>query len=121
LIQLIFSLAAVLAQMSMATSSLTEADAGTTRIAQRGEVELHLQENPSTGYRWSVDIAPPEAATVTASHWSPAGTGAGGAGTREFVITIEKPGTVTLRAKLWREWQGEGSVIQRREFTLQVP
>jgi inhibitor of cysteine peptidase len=122
LIQLIVTLAAIFAQMHMASSLLTEADTDTIRVVQLGEsVELRLPENPSTGYRWSIDIAPPEAAAVTASHWSPAGAGVGAAGTREFLITIKEAGKVTLRAKLWREWQGEGSVIQRREFTLQVP
>ena len=106
----------------MATTSLTEADAGTTRTVQLEEkVELHLPENPSTGYRWSINIVPPEAAAVIANDWSPAGPGVGATGTREFIITTKKPGTVMLRAKLWREWQGEGSITQRREFTLQVP
>lgn len=106
----------------MTITSLTEADADTIRIVHLGDsVELLLPENPSTGYLWSIDIAPPEAAAVAASHWSAAGAGVGAAGTREFVITIKEHGKMTLRAKLWREWQGEGSVTQRREFTLQVP
>ncbi len=118
----IFSLAAALAQMPMAISVLTAADADTVRIARLGEsIKLRLPENPSTGYRWSIDVAPPGAAAVAASGWSPVGAGVGAGGTREFVITIKEPGKVTLRAKLWREWQGEGSAIQRREFTLQVP
>jgi inhibitor of cysteine peptidase len=121
LILLIASFAAVLARMPMTMTSLTEADAGTIVIVKLGgSIELRLPENPSTGYLWSIDILPPGAAAVTASHWNPAGTGAGAAGIRAFAITIKQPGKVTLRAKLWREWQGEGSVTQSREFTLQV-
>ncbi len=106
----------------MATVLLTEADSNTTRtVPLRESVQVQLSENPSTGYRWSIEIAPPDAATVIASSWRPAGPGVGAAGMREFVIATKEPGTITLRAKLWREWQGEGSVIERRQFTLQVP
>jgi len=106
----------------MPTSSLTQADADTIRVVQLGEsLKLYLPENPSTGFRWSIDIAPPEAAAVTASHWSPAGPGVGAAGIREFLITVRKTGTVTLHTKLWREWEGESSVTWRLQFKLHVP
>ncbi len=119
--QLPFFLAAVLLQVHMATSLLTEADANTIMVVQRGEsVELRLPENPSTGYRWSIDIAPPDAAALAGSRWLPVGAGVGAAGSREFDIAMKETGKVILRAKLWREWQGEVSVIQRWEFTLQV-
>jgi inhibitor of cysteine peptidase len=105
----------------MANSVLTEADANTVHALQRGSsVELLLRENPSTGYRWSIDCEPAEAAAVISSDWSPAGAGVGGTGTRKFVLLIREPGTLMIRAKLWRHWQGEGSVIERLEFTLQV-
>jgi len=105
----------------MATISLTQADADRIRTLHVGDsVELRLPENPSTGYRWSIDIALADAATLTASRWNAGGSGVGAGGTREFVITVKEPGTVRLHAKLWREWQGEGSAIERREFTLQV-
>ena len=105
----------------MATISLTQADADRIRTLHVGDsVELRLPENPSTGYRWSINIALADAATLTASRWNAGGPGVGVGGTREFVITVKEPGMVRLHAKLWREWQGEGSAIERREFTLQV-
>jgi len=106
----------------MATVSLTEADTDKTRAVQVGDsVELRLPENPTTGYRWSIDISPAGAATLTASRWNPGGPGIGAAGTREFVIAVRERGAVRMHAKLWREWQGEGSAIERRDFNLQAP
>jgi predicted secreted protein len=105
----------------MAISSLTETDADTIRSAHVGDkVELRLPENPSTGYRWSIDITPSSGATINSSDWDPAGAGLGAIGIRKFIITTNEAGTLTIHAKLWRKWEGENSMTQRREFTLQV-
>jgi inhibitor of cysteine peptidase len=102
-------------------SILTEGDTNTVRALKLGSnVELHLRENPSTGYRWSIEVVPAEAATVISTDWSAAGVGVGGAGIRKFVASIRESGTVKLRAKLWRHWEGEESVTKRLEFTFEV-
>ena len=79
----------------MATLVLKETDADTTHDVERGDhVELRLPENPSTGYRWSIDVEPPEAAAIIATHWSPVGAGVGAAGIRAFEISIDESGAM---------------------------
>ena len=108
-------------QGPLAMSVLTEADSNSVKIVRQGEdVRLSLSESPSTGYRWTLRAEPPDAATIVSTRWTAGGAGVGAAGTREFVISVNEPGTVTLHAKLWREWEGEGSAKKRLAFTLQV-
>jgi len=110
-------------ETSMEEIVLTRADRGLVRdamISQR--VLLELEETPSTGYRWAIEISPANAVKILESRWvAPIGTGVGAAGKREFSLRIEQHGEIRLQAKLWREWQGDGSVIQREEFILRVP
>ena len=108
----------------MSNDILTDADAGSTRQVNTGEiVELRLEENPSTGYRWKVNVEPPDGATIAASAWlGLSGLGAnqviGGFGIHVFDITAQHPGRVTLRAK--RSHEGEGSEVERKSFVLEV-
>jgi predicted secreted protein len=45
----------------MSNDILTDADAGSTRQVNTDEiVELRLEENPSPGYQWKVNVEPPE-------------------------------------------------------------
>jgi inhibitor of cysteine peptidase len=105
---------------------LTDADAGLTRQVKAGEiVELRLEENPSTGYQWTVNFEPPDGAIIAASAWlGLSGLGAsqvvGGSGIRAFDITTKHPGLVTLRAKRSRSWEGEDSEVERKSFVLEV-
>jgi inhibitor of cysteine peptidase len=102
-------------------SALTEADSNSVKVVLQGEdVRLSLSESPSTGYRWTLWAEPSDAATIVSTRWTAGSAGVGAAGTREFVISVNEPGTVMLHAKLWREWAGEGSAIKRLVFTLQV-
>ena len=112
---------AIVWQVAMPSLVLTGADASATRDVNRGQtVQLRLAENPTTGYRWSLDIEPPAAATVANSRLEIGGPGIGAGGTRVFTLAINGSGPVKVEAKLWREWQGDGSTIQRQTFALQV-
>lgn len=116
-----YAVLVILAQNTMTSLVLTETDAGSTRSARRGEtVELRLKENPSTGYRWSVGIEPAGAASIVGSRFVPAGPGAGAAGSAAFEIVADRPGAFELQAKLWRQWEGEGSVKKRYSVALRV-
>jgi predicted secreted protein len=120
------ALVVALASAPMTAWALTEADAGKTTTVQVGEiVDLNLVENPSTGYVWSLEVEPADAAAIVSSDWSRADAGApglrvGAPGIRTFNLAVKKTGNMTLRAKLWRSWEGEKSVIQLQEFRLQT-
>jgi inhibitor of cysteine peptidase len=99
---------------------LTEADAGTVRVAQHDDnVMLSLRETPSTGYRWSVEASHPDVASVQKDRRGAEGSGVGSSGTREFPIHATKSGTVVLTAKLKREWEGDDSTIKSLSFPLE--
>jgi predicted secreted protein len=107
-----------------AATVLTEADANAPRVVAVGEtIELRLIENPSTGYTWSITLDPPAAAAIVATRWTQAGgSGAqpmpGAPGTRDLTIAIKRPGSLVIRAKNWRAWEGDASVTQKLVFRL---
>lgn len=72
---------------------------------------VRLRENPSTGYRWSVEQA--DELTVEDNGAAGAAEGAGAARLHEFRFRATGPGNHHLRLRHWRDWEGEGSVIAR--------
>lgn len=100
---------------------LTSADNGTTLSLHPGNSgELRLPETPTTGYRWSLDPPPPILAVTEADFTPPRSTTIGGGGERRWVIQAKTTGTATLTLKLWREWEGDPSVIERYQVTLAI-
>ena len=106
----------------MSSISLTEADKDTAiDVAQGSEVVIRLAENPTTGYVWALDQTDDTVLPLQSSDFSPtpsAGVGAGG--TRTFTFTAGQPGTAHVQLKLWREWQGDPSTIERYDVDIQV-
>lgn len=100
----------------------TAADKGqTVQVRQGDEVIIQLKENPTTGYRWDIDKTN---ATLLVQHNSefstPGGTGIGGGGTRTITFIAKSVGTVQLELKLWRAWQGDASITDRYNITIQI-
>lgn len=74
--------------------------------ASVGNVEVPLEESPTTGYRWTVVDLPPEVELLGDEFRSPSGPRvAGGSGTRVFRLRIAEPGTFTVTMHLGREWE----------------
>ncbi len=107
---------------TMSKITLTEADKGKFIEVHKGdEIVIQLKENPTTGYRWAVDKTDNTVLALQNLGFSPTpGTGIGGGGTRTFTFIVKQPGTVQLQLKLWREWQGDSSIIDRYDVTLRV-
>lgn len=100
---------------------LTIADTGTDHeVAIGAPVEVSLAEIPGTGYRWAVEIAPPDAASGIESSFLPGGPGVGAGGVRVYRVRFGRPGAVRLRFHLRREWEPLGTVADRAEFALKV-
>lgn len=106
----------------MSSFVLTEEDKGKTiTIHQGDQVVINLKENPTTGYRWAIDkvdnaLLVPDQAGYSQSP----GGGIGSGGRRLFVFNAKGPGTVHLQLKLWREWEGDTSIIDRFDVTIQI-
>jgi inhibitor of cysteine peptidase len=99
---------------------LTQDDAGSAIEVSPGDtVTVTLDQTGSTGYRWTVDDGtdPVLAMQGDETRSSPA---VGSKGSVEWSFRAAAPGTTKLRLKLWRDWEGDKSVIERFEATVQV-
>ena len=107
--------------MAGVTVTLTAVDNGKVVDVVEGEAfALRLRENASTGYRWEFDgldrtyIEAQEGESVRQA--DPSGTG----GSTRWILLPRKRGTVEVRLKRWRQWEGEESVRERFAVTLKI-
>lgn len=104
----------------MANVQLTLEDSGSDiQVAPGDTVTVRLDQTASTGYRWSLDG---DGASILSleedrTRSSPE---IGSKGSVDWIFRAEKPGTTELHLKLWREWEGDKSVIERFETTVNV-
>ncbi|HYD81338.1 MAG TPA: protease inhibitor I42 family protein [Paucimonas sp.] len=84
-------------------------------LAQGESLVVRLKENPTTGYRWTVESA--DGLTLEGDGGGAAGA-PGTAGLHEFRFRALQAGRHELRMKHWREWEGDKSAIGR--FVVQV-
>jgi inhibitor of cysteine peptidase len=84
------------------------------------QLEISLAENPTTGFRWSfVDLDP--SVHVTEDTYDLASDVTPGAATNHiFRLTFSEPGEYALALRLWREWEGDASIMDRYGVTVDV-
>ena len=98
--------------------TLTEKDSGGSfDLAASSTLTLRLKENPTTGYRWSVESS---GGLRLAGNEQEHGSTAGGGGVHVFRFSVPADGTHELRLRHWREWEGEGSITDRFSATINV-
>lgn len=106
----------------MGSLQLAASDDGQSFEATAGSlVVIALSENPTTGFRWTIDRLDHAVLSQRSSSFehSP-GQRIGAGGTRRLAFETTCPGETTLALKLCREWEGDSSVIGRFTVTLQV-
>ena len=98
----------------------SENDSGKTFSVSPGtRILIHLKENPSTGYRWSMHEPGEPSLELESTEFLPGADGGMGAGgTRQWTFIASRPGQVTIHFKKMREWEGESSA--RADFTLSL-
>ncbi len=101
---------------------VTEADDGKSVRVRLGEAfVVRLQESPTTGFRWEIHATNEAILSPRKSEFSQEpGQGIGGGGLRSFEFRTASRGTVQISMKLWRDWEGEGSVTKRFQVTVHV-
>lgn len=102
--------------------TITEDDRDRALVVDVGDaIELHLQENPTTGYRWFFDDLDSRV-EVELDEFHPGGTPLvpGGGGVREWRLRPTAAGDFGLSLKLWREWEDESAAIERFAVRLTV-
>jgi inhibitor of cysteine peptidase len=104
-----------------AMQSLTEADNERTVDLRVGEsVRLTLPENATTGYRWAIDRLDRDVVEEAGSEPHPSGGAIGSGGNVTFDFTAKKAGSGEVALKYWRHFEGDGSVVKRFSFRLNV-
>lgn len=104
----------------MALRTVTEQDTGKQIELSAGDrLRVELDETPTTGYRWALETPTTGQFTLENSDFS-APKAVGGSGVRAFTFRFNAQGTYPIKLKLWREWEGEKSVIKRFECTAAV-
>jgi inhibitor of cysteine peptidase len=99
--------------------TLNEADDGQTTTIRPGEaIALELPENPTTGYRWTVELSGDALAQAASTYMPGAGIGAGGQ--RSTTFTALRPGTTVIRASLRRPWEAPDRTLKTFEATVHV-
>ena len=110
-----------IAQQDAVILTLTADDNGRTISGRAGDrIAIRLNENPTTGYVWTVE---PFLRHVTqvATEFTPAENGLPGAGgTRVFVFRLNTPGEAMIRLQLKRNWEGGGGAAEQFSVSIEV-
>jgi inhibitor of cysteine peptidase len=103
-------------------TTLTSFDHGRTIEVPVGEsIAIRLPENPTTGYRWTVDSITPRILTADEGRFAPeVDVGVGGGGYREIQVRVTHEGAAEIRLKLGQPWEGENAVADRFEVRFVV-
>lgn len=96
-------------------------DNGKQFEVQRGDtLVIRLPDNPTTGYRWTVDSFDATVVARVEENYSTASPAVGGGGLRRFAFRATASGSSVIALKLWRSWEGERSVRSRYQVTVEV-
>jgi inhibitor of cysteine peptidase len=98
---------------------MTLADNGSTVAAKVGErIELRLNENPGTGFRWV--LLPTTAVMIEADRMASVGASPGQAGQRWLTLKTEEAGEHLVRLRCERSWEGAATAVATFQFKLQA-
>lgn len=106
----------------MADIDLTAADDGRVRAAKPGDtIVVRLDENPTSGYRWSVERIDATVLAAAGDEFEPdAGGRLGGGGTRILRFTVVGTGRGEMALRRSRSWEGDASVVERFGLTVEA-
>ena len=105
----------------MGTYTITEAEVTRPLTVSPGdEIVARLPENPSTGFRWHAETVPAGVLGAEADEFAVSAMQPGAAGTRVLSYRARSPGSARIRLKLWRAWEGDGSIIRSYEVAVAV-
>ena len=96
-------------------------DGKTIEVRNDDTILVQLRENPTTGYQWAIEEPrSPQIRLLGTDYIQSETSGVGGGGERALTFKAREAGRASLKLKLWREWEGDDSVIDRFEVTLVV-
>jgi inhibitor of cysteine peptidase len=107
--------------MPQSITTVTEVeDSKTVNIRTGDIIVVRLTENATTGYRWALDGVDSSLIAVDEAQYSNPSSSVGSPGEVTWRIEAKGPGTVEIKLKLWRQWEGEKSVQKRFGISLAI-
>jgi inhibitor of cysteine peptidase len=99
-----------------------EGDRGkTVSLAVGTRFSVALQENPTTGYKWSAPEFDGRSLALEADDYTLAkGAAIGGGGTRKFGFVVKSTGRTTIRLAYRRPWEKDAAPEAAFELTVVV-
>jgi inhibitor of cysteine peptidase len=100
---------------------ITERDEGSGIDIPAGEVlQVSLHENPTTGFRWSIELLDNSLIQFRGDSFSNQATAVGGGGVRTFNFLAVRRGTTDLRLGLARQWEPTKEPGKKVSFKLRI-
>ena len=92
----------------------------TIRVSIGEPFQVELDENPTTGYCWEIDAGHEALRLEESLFHLPADSKDGAGGKRLFKFIPLREVAIKLSLKLYREWEGDDSIIERHVFFLKA-
>lgn len=100
---------------------LTQQDNGKRfELSASEPLEISLAENPTTGFRWSFVDLDRSVRVVDDSYNLEGEATPGAAANHRFRLEFSDPGEYGIALRLWRDWEGESSTVDRYSVTVDV-
>jgi inhibitor of cysteine peptidase len=87
-------------------------------LAMGDVMEITLEENPSTGYRWDLKVKPEPACSQVKNWFKATGGPPGSGGTHHWQFQAVRPGAAEINLEYRRPW--EKDTPPRETFKLRV-
>ena len=105
----------------MAELTLTETQNGGRFTIHVGDaIDLHLPENASTGYRWSIATLDRDRLSVEREGRRAGGGGVGGGGTATWTLRATTAGATRLRLTKSRKWETGKPPLEQFSVELEI-
>jgi inhibitor of cysteine peptidase len=100
---------------------ITESHNGQSISMPVGEiVEIHLSDNPTTGYRWSPADLGDAVLSLQDSGFHQTNSAVGSGGNASWTFRAKAAGHAQLKFKRWRPWEGDSSIVDRFSLSVEV-
>jgi inhibitor of cysteine peptidase len=105
---------------SVPVSSLAEDDNGKElKVPVGAQIRLDLSENPTTGYRWTLNDFKDGTLALRSDRYIPnQNMGMGSGGIRQFLFEVTSGGKTEICLKNMRQWEGEKPAAKTFNVTV---
>jgi inhibitor of cysteine peptidase len=107
----------------LGTTACTPAPLTPGATAHGKSITIILQENPTTGYTWSIAIDNKDILALASDKYTPTPTDAkivGSGGLHTYVFQTKKPGTALITFDLGQQWDGGQKGAQTQKYQITV-